>query len=277
MRVLVTGAGGQVGSEVVEALDRAGHEPIARDRTRLDVSRFTATNAIEATRPDAIVHCAAYTAVDQAETERERAFRTNAWGTMHVAAAARKARAYLVALSTDYVFDGRKRTPYLEDDKPHPLGWYGVTTLAAERYVRPDSAVVRTSWVCGRTGGNMVKTILRLAEAREPLNFVNDQRGHPTIASDLATMLVRFVEEHHTGTWHVTNQGAVSWYEFAQEVLKAAGHDPERVKAVTTEDMPRPARRPANSVLANARLEAAEIPLLPDFRDSLPALISNLR
>ncbi|MGQ0824343.1 MAG: dTDP-4-dehydrorhamnose reductase [Actinomycetota bacterium] len=279
MKVLVTGAAGQVGREVLAALDTREHDVVACNHATLDVRDATgATRLITDTRPDAIVHCAAFTAVDRCELARARAFAVNDVGTANVVSAARAAGAHVVALSTDYVFDGTAPHPYVEADEPNPLSAYGASKLAGERRVGADNAVVRTSWVCGRTGSNMVRTILRLAAEHEKLAFVTDQRAHPTIASDLASMLVRFVEERRTGLWHVTNQGAVSWYEFAQEVLRAAGHDPTRVQPITTAELrpPRPAPRPANSVLANARVAAERMPLLRDFRDALPTLLREL-
>jgi len=275
--IIVTGAGGQVGREVVELLgdvDVAGF-----DHAGLDVSDADAVKAaVSDLGPDVIVHCAAWTAVDACESDPQKAFRVNATGTRNVMAAARAVGAYVVAVSTDYVFDGTKPDPYDEADVPNPQSVYGRSKLAGEHEVDPDCAVMRTSWVCGRYGANMVKTILRLASEHETLSFVCDQRGHPTIASDLARMLCVFAQRRLGGIWHVTNQGAVSWYEFAQAVLEAAGEDPARVRPITTAELrpPRPAPRPANSVLDNHRLRDAGIPLLPHFRESLEGLVREI-
>jgi dTDP-4-dehydrorhamnose reductase len=277
MRVVVTGSNGQVGREVVEALETTGHDTISAgsaDVTSRDVMRAHISDM----RPDVVIHCAAYTDVDGCELDVERAMRVNGDGTRTVMDAAEKVNAFVVALSTDYVFDGNKSAPYVESDAPNPLSAYGRSKLAAERAVDTERhAIVRTSWVCGRYGKNMVKTILRLAAEHDQLSFVRDQRGHPTIAADLAPMLVRIAADRRPGIWHVTNQGAVSWYEFAQAVMRAAGHDPKRVHPITTAELQpaRPAPRPANSVLDSERLASDE--LLPDFRDSLPTLIANLR
>jgi dTDP-4-dehydrorhamnose reductase len=234
---------------------------------------------VAAHRPDAIINCGAWTAVDACESDPDRAFRVNAMGVRNVADAARRAGAYLVTVSTDYVFDGTKIEPYEEWDPTNPQSVYGRSKRAGELEVDPGHAVVRTSWVVGRYGANMAKTILRLAGEHEKLAFVSDQRGHPTIAADLARMLVLFAKERLPGTWHVTNQGTVSWHEFAQAVLAADGDDPSRVGAITTDELqpPRPAPRPANSVLENRALAYAGIDLLPDFRESLGALVAQIR
>jgi dTDP-4-dehydrorhamnose reductase len=277
LRVLVTGAGGMVGREVVQALH--GHDVLGFDHGQLDITdRDAVLAAVLAARPEAIVHCAAMTAVDTCETESDRAFRVNALGTRFVMEAARRAGAYVVALSTDYVFDGTKTEPYDEWDPPNPASVYGRSKRAGELEIDPGSAVVRASWIVGRYGANMAKTILRLAAGDAKLRFVDDQRGCPTVAADLAAMLRTFVVERLPGTWHVTNQGAVSWFEFAQEVLKAAGGDPARVVPIGTADLdpPRPAPRPANSVLENRALRLSGRTLLPDFRESLPGLVGQI-
>jgi dTDP-4-dehydrorhamnose reductase len=274
LRVLVTGAGGMVGREVVEALQP--HEVVGLDHAALDVGdRDSVLGAIGSIQPDAIVHCAAMTAVDACESEPDRAFLVNALGVRFVMEGARRAGAYVVTLSTDYVFDGTQSEPYHEWDTPNPTSVYGQSKLGGEFEIDLECAVVRTSWVIGRYGANMAKTVLRLAAGDTPLRFVDDQRGCPTIAADLATMLRTFVVERLPGTWHVTNQGAVSWFEFAGEVLRAAGDDPARVTPISTADLdpPRPAPRPANSVLDNRALRLAGRKLLPDFRESLPELV----
>ncbi len=269
-----------VGREVVEAFEgRSGYEVVGLDHASLDVGdRDAVLGAIGSVRPDAIVHCAAMTAVDACETERDRAFLVNALGVRFVMEGARRAGAYVVSLSTDYVFDGTQPEPYHEWDTPNPQSVYGQSKLGGEFESDLECAVVRTSWVIGRYGSNMAKTILRLAAGDAPLRFVDDQRGCPTVAADLATMLRGFVVERLPGTWHVTNQGAVSWFEFAGEVLKAAGAEAGRVVPITTADLdpPRPAPRPANSVLDNRALRLAGRTLLPDFRESLPTLVQAI-
>jgi dTDP-4-dehydrorhamnose reductase len=278
-RVLVTGAGGQVGRELVEAF--ADGEVAALDRARLDVTdRAAVLEAFDAFGPTAVVHAAAWTAVDACEDDPERALLVNAAGTRHVAEAARRVGAHLCYVSTDYVFDGTKADPYTEWDEANPTSSYGRSKWAGELEVAgdPDATIVRISWVCGRHGSNMVKTILRLAGEHDTLRFVDDQRGSPTFADDAAAMIHRLVADRRPGRFHVTNQGSLSWYEFAREVLESAGLDPQRVAPIATADLdpPRPAPRPANSVLDNVMLRLSGLPLLPHYRESLDRLVSIL-
>jgi dTDP-4-dehydrorhamnose reductase len=279
MRVLITGAGGQVGRELVEVFTADGHEVVGLDRASLDIAdRDAAMSAICASEPDAVVNAAAWTAVDACELDPDRAFLVNALGPRYLAEAARVVGAHLVHLSTDYVFDGSKTEPYLEWDQPNPVSVYGRSKLGGEQEAGPAATIIRTSWVCGFHGNNMVKTILRLAAEHDVLSFVDDQRGHPTFADDLAAMIKRLVVERRTGLFHVTNQGAVSWYEFARAVLECAGQDPDRVRPIATSELdpPRPAPRPANSVLDNAALRLSGVPLLPHYRHSLDRLVARL-
>jgi dTDP-4-dehydrorhamnose reductase len=255
------------------------HDVLAADRAALDIGDRDQVLALVTTfRPDAIVNCGAFTAVDRCETEIDRSFRDNAYAVRNLSEAARRTGAHLVQVSTDYVFDGTKTEPYHEWDTPAPRSVYGASKLGGERECGPDTTIVRTSWVCGEHGANMVKTVLRVAAQQDSLSFVDDQRGHPTFTADLAVMLKRLAVERRPGLFHVTNQGAVSWYEFVREILIAAGLDPERVKPITTADLdpPRPAPRPANSVLDNAALRLAGVPLLRDFREPLAALVRAL-
>lgn len=279
MRVLITGAGGQVGREL--AVTFADHVVVAADHATLDVTdRAQVLGAVTGFQPEVIVHAAAWTAVDACEADPERAFSANALATRHVSEAARRVSAHLVTYSTDYVFDGTAPSPYLEWDRPNPQSVYGRSKLAGERELRdaPDTTILRISWVCGRHGSNMVKTILRLASEHPTLRFVDDQRGHPTFADDLAGMTRRLATERRPGLFHVTNQGAVSWFEFARAVLESSGSDPTRVEPISTADLdpPRPAPRPANSVLDNAALRMSGIPLLPHYRESLDRLVRDL-
>ncbi|MGZ4758727.1 MAG: dTDP-4-dehydrorhamnose reductase [Acidimicrobiales bacterium] len=278
MKVLITGAGGQVGRELVDVF--AGHDVTGFDHRTLDVAdRDAVLGAVTSIRPDVIVNSAAYTAVDACETETDTAWAVNAMAVRHLADGARRVGARVCHISTDYVFDGTKPDPYVEWDQPNPASMYGRSKLGGELELSPDDTIVRTSWVCGFHGGNMVKTILRLAGEHDTLSFVDDQRGHPTFADDLASVVNRLVVDRRPGLFHVTNQGAVSWFEFAQAVLEAAGLDPARVSPVATADLEpaRPAPRPANSVLDNAALRLSGVPLAPDFHEPLGRLVPRLQ
>jgi dTDP-4-dehydrorhamnose reductase len=287
LRLLVTGAGGQLGHDVVTTAERAGDAVLALGRADLDVTdRAAVLQAISAWKPDVVAHCAAWTAVDACESEPERALAINGLAVRWVAEACDRAGSHLIHVSTDYVFDGTIDRPYHEFDRPNPLGVYGASKLAGERealVLGAAATIVRTSWVSGEHGSNIVLTILRLLAGGEDtpgrLAFVDDQRGCPTFTADLAPMLRRLAIDRRGGVHHVTNQGAVSWYEFARAVATAAGHDPDVVRPIATADLdpPRPAPRPANSVLDNAVLRAAGIPLLRDFHDPLRELVGVLQ
>lgn len=294
MRILVTGAGGQLGRDVVDVLSGAvpsggrrrpvpvggsAIEAVGTDHSRLDVTDRSAVGAVvEAVRPDIVVHCAAWTAVDGCEADPDRAFATNALGTRHVAEAAYRQGAHVVYISTDYVFDGSSSRPYVEWDAPHPRSVYGRSKLGGEQELDDRATIVRTSWVCGAHGANMVGTVLRLAQGDGPLRFVDDQRGSPSFTADLAGTVAVLATERLPGVFHVTNQGEASWYEFAGAVLAAAGQDPGRVEAISTAELdpPRPAPRPAYSVLDNAALRLAGMALLPDWHEALDRLVSAL-
>jgi len=279
VRVLITGSAGQVGQELVRSF--SGHDVVATDRSTLDIADRAAVLAmVTTTVPDAIVHAGAFTAVDACESEVDRAFAVNALGTRHMAEAARRVGAHLVYLSTDYVFDGTQAQPYTEWDVPNPQSVYGRSKHAGELELAglPGATIVRISWVFGVHGHNMVKTILRLAAEHPTLRFVDDQRGRPTAAADAADLVRRLVADRRPGLFHGTNQGEVSWYEFARAVLESAGQDPARVEPVTTADLdpPRPAPRPANSVLDDAALRLSDLPRLPEFRESLDRVVAAL-
>ena len=279
MQILITGANGQLGHELVRASIASGHEVVATSHETLDITDKLAVDAaIMAARPDVVIHAAAWTAVDACESDPDKAMLVNGTATKYVADAARAVGAHVVYISTDYVFDGSKTSPYDESDTPNPQSVYGSSKLAGERALGPNDAIVRIAWVCGFYGSNMVKTILRLAEQPQ-LKFVDDQIGNPTFADDAAEMIVRIATEKRSGTWHVTNQGDVSWYEFAREVLMAAGFDADKVTPIKTHELqpPRPAKRPFNSVLNNASLKSAGIELLPNFRVPLARLVSQIQ
>ena len=280
MRILITGAAGQLGRDLVTEFDRPHHEVIACDRTTLDLSsRDSVLQAITTTEPDAIIHAGAWTAVDACESDPDRAFQVNSLGTRHVADGARIVGARVLYVSTDYVFDGMlDGRGYHEWDAPNPQSVYGHSKLAGEQELDPGSTIVRCSWVCGYHGNNMVKTVLKLAAERDSLAFVDDQHGCPTFTADLAGTIYRLVVGKLPGTFHATNQGATTWFEFVREIVRLAGRDPEMVQPIKTADLqpPRPAKRPANSVLDNAALRLQGLPLLPPWQESLDKLVKEL-
>ena len=211
------------------------------------------------------------------EEQEELAYTVNCAAARFVADGARRVGAHVVYVSTDYVFDGTKATPYVEWDRPNPQSVYGRTKLGGESEIDPGWSIARTSWVCGYHGNNMIKTLLRLAGERDTLSFVDDQIGHPTFAGDLARMLAKLAVERVPGVFHTTNQGAVSWYEFARAVFSAAGHDPDRIGPIATADLdpPRPAPRPANSVLDNLAWRLHGFTPSRDFREPLAEVVAR--
>lgn len=288
MRVFVTGVTGQVGSEIVRDLEtRASRrvrgpalEVVAPDEFVLDIcDRDAVVAAIGTVEPEVVIHPAAWTAVDACEGDPDRAYLVNALGTRNVAEAARLVGAHMCYLSTDYVFDGTSPRPYVEWDTPNPLSVYGRSKLGGEREMDDGHTIVRTAWVNGRNGANMVKTVLRLATTTgDVLRFVDDQRGSPTSAADLAARVVDLSLARRPGIFHVTNQGATTWFGFARHVLSAAGLDPGRVEPIKTADLtpPRPAPRPANSVLDNAAMRLSGWELLPSWEQSIGSLVAEL-
>lgn len=285
MRILITGAGGQVGREIASLIgaDRR-FTLLALNRADLDVTdRGAVLGAVTSFSPDAVIHPAAWTAVDACEADPDRAHVVNALGSRNVAEAASRVGATMCYLSTDYVFDGTKPGPYNEWDQPNPRSVYGASKLAGEREVlavAPAGAlIVRTSWVCGFHGNNMVKTVLRLADEPGVMRFVDDQRGKPTFAPDLALALQRLVVERRTGLFNVANAGATTWYQFARDVLAAAGLDTGRVEPISTAELdpPRPAPRPVNSVLDDVAWRSSGLPRLRDHHEPLAELVARLR
>lgn len=281
-RILLTGAGGQLGTDIVAAAKNIdGIHLDALDRAKFDVTEPSDFHTLHALHPDVIIHAGAYTAVDNCETNASQAQAVNAKGTEDLVAHAGEIGARVIYVSTDYVFDGTKAAPYVETDTPNPASVYGRSKLAGENAVAAMAdagLIVRTSWVCGANGANMVKTILRLMGSHDTLTFVDDQIGKPTFTTDLAATLLTLATRDDSGVMHVTNEGVVSWYEFCREVFVAAGEDPDRVRPCATHELqpPRPAPRPANSVLANSRFPDLGLPLLRDFREPLREVVQIL-
>lgn len=260
---LVTGAAGLLGRDVTRALVDVGEDVCAMGREQLDVSDADAVRrVVEESGPSFIVHCAAWTDVDACESDRERAFAVNASGAGNVARAADACGAKVVAVSTDYVFDGRKGSPYVEDDPPSPVQVYGESKLEGEQQVReacPRHFIVRSTWIYGPGGRNYICKLPGLIAAGEPIRAVADQRGSPTYAPDLADALVGLRRSDAYGTYHVTNEGSCNLVEFARALMAILGRTVELTES-RTEDLGRPAPRPVDTTLDNGRWLAAGFP-----------------
>ncbi len=275
MRLLVTGAAGMLGTDVVAAAERDGHAVVALARADLDISDAAAVrDAIAAAAPDAVVNCAAWTDVDGAEADEAGATRINGEAAGHVAQAAAAVGAFAVHLSSDYVFDGTATSPYLESHPTAPLGAYGRSKLAGEHAVAAAApgdghAIVRTAWVFGAHGGNFVATMLRLARERDQVTVVDDQIGCPTFTGHLAPALVRIAERRTAGILHVAGGEACTWHDLAAATFATTGAEVELLRGRSA-DLGRPAPRPAYSVLRSERPDA---PLLPPWREGLHAYL----
>ncbi|MEP6890954.1 MAG: dTDP-4-dehydrorhamnose reductase [Nitrospirota bacterium] len=268
MRILITGAQGQLGHALQQAL--SGEDLILKDLPEFDLTQSHSESKIVAARPSVILHVGAYTNVDGAEREPDRALAVNVHGTTFVARAAATLNARLIYVSTDYVFDGTQTTPYCEEDVPHPLNVYGQSKRAGEIAALtdcPNTLVVRTAWLYGHAGNNFVKTIMRLAGEKPFLEVVGDQRGCPTNADDLALALKNLLVSDVRGICHVTNTGDCTWHEFAEAIVSLMELSTP-VRPITTAQAGRLARRPAYSVLAQGRLGTMGS-LLPDWKESL--------
>jgi dTDP-4-dehydrorhamnose reductase len=278
MKVVVTGAKGQLGQDVVLELARQNHEAIGADREQLDVTNEASVQAfISDVRPDVILHCAAYTNVDGAEKNEDAAYQVNALGTEYLAKAAKQVGAKMLYVSTDYVFDGTATEPYEVDEPTKPLGAYGRTKLAGEELLQKNLEqffIVRTAWVFGVHGNNFVKTMLRLGKERGEVGVVHDQVGSPTYTVDLARFMVELMETQEYGIYHATNSGVCSWYEFAVEIFKQAGLS-VIVNPLTTEQFPRPAARPKYSVLSKKKIEEQGLMPLRDWKEALNAYLEE--
>jgi dTDP-4-dehydrorhamnose reductase len=272
---LVTGAGGMLGRDMTAVLRGIGADVLSLDHAALDVTDPEAVKAmICQARPDVVVNCAAWTAVDDAESAEDAALAVNGAGPAHVAAACAAAGARMVQVSTDYVFAGTHGEPYPEDYPPAPLTAYGRTKLAGERAVLsrlPDLGfVVRTAWLYGAHGPNFVRTMIRLEGEQPEVGVVDDQQGQPTWTVDLARQVVVLIEAGaKPGVYHATSQGTTTWFGLAEDIFRLLGADPARVRRTTTTALGRPAPRPAYSVLGHDQWEQAGLPPLPHWREAL--------
>jgi dTDP-4-dehydrorhamnose reductase len=290
MKVLVTGANGMLGIDLCAELETAGHTVVRADASVRDGLTVPAWVPIDVTntqaikecilyhQPDAVIHAAAYTDVDGCERNPDLAYRVNALGTWNVAAVCGAHRITLVYISTDFVFDGTKQTPYTEYDAPNPLSHYGASKLAGERHVAalcPRHFIVRSSWMFGIHGKNFPDIILRKAASQPEIGVVCDQFGSPTYAPDLSRALVSLLESPLYGTYHITNSGHCCWYEFAQKAVELAGLKNVVVKPMPAELWPSPTKRPAYSVLRHYALELQGRDNLPPWTQALSHFIAE--
>jgi dTDP-4-dehydrorhamnose reductase len=277
MRVLVLGHNGMLGTDVMKVFD--GHDLHGMSIEDVDITDFSdlkkKTGEIN---PDIMINCAAYTDVDGCETNTDTAFNVNAEGVKNIAGICSEAGIKLVHLSTDYVFDGNKETPYDEDDKTLPLSVYGASKLKGEEYLKgilDDHLILRVEWLFGRAGKNFVATMIRLSEEKDKLTVVNDQFGSPTYTYDVAKILNVMVDKNLSGTYHVSNRGFTSWYGFAKKIFELI-KKPVIVEEISSSEFMRPAKRPSNSVFDLRKLEEATELKMPSWEDALTRYLSEL-
>ena len=272
MKVLVTGVKGQLGYDVVKELEKRDHQPIGVDRDEMDLMDNDAIRTfIMDLKPESIIHCAAYTAVDKAEEEVEVCYQVNAEATKVIAQCAKELDIELIYISTDYVFDGSKDCEYVETDLPNPINVYGASKLKGEQYVQQlldNYYIVRISWVFGINGNNFIKTMCQLGLERDELNIIHDQVGSPTYTADLAPLLVDMIETDKYGIYHVTNEGFCSWYEFANEIFKQSGIE-VKTNPITTDQYPTKAKRPLNSRMSKSKLKENGFNTLPTWQQAV--------
>ena len=278
MKVLVTGVNGQLGHDIVEECQKRNIEAIGVDVKEMDITdAYKVNEVITETKPDAIIHCAAWTAVDKAEDEVEQCRKVNRDGTKNIVDVCEKLDLPLMYFSTDYVFDGQGEEPWNEYDERHPLNVYGKTKYEGELEVErlKKHFIIRISWVFGINGGNFIKTMLRLGKERKEVSVVNDQIGSPTYTYDLARLCVDMIQTKEYGTYHATNEGICSWYEFACEIFKQAKMD-VIVHPVDSTQFPTRAVRPKNSRMNQTELDKHGFTRLPSWQDALERYLDTL-
>lgn len=280
MKVLVTGKTGQLGHDVLLELKKRGHEAVGTGSADMDITDEQAVRRVLLSeRPGAVIHCAAYTAVDEAEDKEAVCRSVNVDGTANIARACREIGSSMLYLSTEYVFSGEGTRPWEPDDAPEPLNVYGRTKYEGELEVRrylERYFIVRISWIYGVNGKNFVKTMRRLGKERGAVNVVDDQIGSPTYTRDLAVLLVDMIESEKYGVYHASNEGVCSWYEFAREIFKESGMENVAVTPVPTEAFPVKAVRPKNSRMSKEKLTANGFSRLPSWQDALRRFIREL-
>ena len=281
MKIIVTGAKGQLGTDLSAELLKRGHEPIGADIDNMDITDLSAVDTFFAeVKPDAVIHCAAYTATDRAEDEIELCRLVNFTGTENIAKVCRKYGVKMLYISTDYVFDGEGTEPFKVDDKAAPLSVYGKTKYEGECAVREildDYFIVRISWVFGVHGNNFIKTMLRLSEKSNVINAVADQIGSPTYTVDLSVLLADMIVTEKYGTYHATNEGFCSWYDFAREIFKAAGKTDMQVNPVASDFFTYKIKRPENSRMDKSELDKNGFSRLPSWQDALVRFLAELK
>lgn len=282
MKVLVTGVKGQLGYDVVKELQKRGHEAVGVDIQDMDITDADSVDqVISACSPDAVIHCAAYTAVDAAEENRDVCRKVNVEGTANIAAVCKKLDCKMVYISTDYVFNGEGDRPWEPEDEKGPKSVYGQTKYEGELAVQKaldKYFIVRIAWVFGINGNNFVKTMLKLSKTHDTLRVVNDQFGSPTYTFDLARLLVDMIETTKYGVYHATNEGICSWYEFACAIFEKAGlGDKMTVVPVSTEEYGAKAARPANSRMSKEKLTANGFEKLPVWQSALERYLVELK
>ncbi|KPH75915.1 dTDP-4-dehydrorhamnose reductase [Oceanobacillus caeni] len=279
MKILVTGYTGQLGHDVVSEGKRNNFKMYGVGSNDLDITVQQEVNRyVEDLNPDAIIHCAAYTAVDKAEDDREACWNVNVEGTKNLAEAAKKVGAKFLYVSTDYVFDGKGEAPFKETDQTNPINYYGLTKYEGEKIVQEtlDSFIVRISWVFGLNGKNFIRTMLRLADTNKEVSVVGDQVGSPTYTYDLAKLIIDMIQTEKYGVYHATNEGFCSWAEFAKEIFKQSDKE-VNVNVIPTEDFPTPAARPKNSRLSKTKLQENGFTRLPKWQDALSHYLNELK
>lgn len=277
MKILVTGATGQLGTEMVNMIE--GHEVIGVGKKDMDITHIDKTMAfIKNLKPHVVIHCGAYTRVDDAETNVDYCYRVNTAGTMTIASACYECGAKMVYISTDYVFDGKKGTPYTEFDRANPLNVYGKSKLEGENILKeilPRHFIIRTAWLYGLNGNNFVKTMLRLSKEKDLIKVVDDQRGTPTSTVDLARGILALIMTDNYGTYHGTCKGDATWFEFTKKIYSLMSIKNE-VLPITSEELSRPAIRPKYSVLRNYMYELTIGDSFRDWEDSLREYLKKL-
>lgn len=279
MKVLVTGVKGQLGYDVVNELTKRGHIAIGTDIEEMDITDADSVDAvIKENAPDAVIHCAAYTAVDAAEDNADLCRKINAEGTQNIANVCKELDIKMTYISTDYVFDGEGERPWEPDDERTPLNVYGQTKYEGELAVQntlDKYFIVRIAWVFGVNGKNFIKTMLNLGKTRDSLTVVDDQFGSPTYTFDLARLLVDMVETDRYGIYHATNEGICTWYEFACEIFKQAGMN-VKVSPVSSAEYPAKAKRPSNSRMSKEKLAENGFEKLPTWQDALSRYLKEI-